>query len=74
MEFLWVKEEDILNFSGDFDVRQDYSRMKEWEGDVFNQYNTVERFANADGYDVSALLDDDVTDVLFNMQMLQALI
>ncbi|MGB5203631.1 MAG: TonB-dependent receptor [Eudoraea sp.] len=53
-----------LNFSGDFDVRQDYSRMKEWEGDVFNQYNTVERFANADGYDVSALLDDDVTDVI----------
>ena len=38
--------------------------MKEWEGDVFNQYNTVERFANADGYDVSALLDDDVTDVI----------
>ena len=53
-----------INFSGDFDVRQDYSRMKEWEGDVFNQYNTVERFANADGYDVSALLDDDVTDVI----------
>ncbi len=53
-----------LNFSGDFDVRQDYSRMKEWEGDVYNQYNTVERFANADGYDVSALLDDDVTDVI----------
>ena len=54
-----------LNFSGDFDVRQDYSRMKEWEGDVFNQYNTVERFANADGYDVADLLDDDVTDVIF---------
>ena len=54
-----------INFSGDFDVRQDYSRMKEWEGDVFNQYNTVERFADADGYDVAALLDDDVTDVLF---------
>ncbi|WP_297792383.1 TonB-dependent receptor [uncultured Eudoraea sp.] len=54
-----------INFSGDFDVRQDYSRMKEWEGDVFNQYNTVERFANNDGYDLTALLDDDVTDVLF---------
>jgi len=54
-----------INFSGDFDVRQDYSRMKEWEGDVFNQYNTVERFADADGYDVAALLDVDVTDVLF---------
>lgn len=53
-----------INFSGDFDVRMDYSRMKEWEGDVFNQYNTVERFANADGYDLSALLDDDVADVI----------
>jgi len=54
----------FLTFAGDFDVRQDYSRMKEWEGDVFNLYNTVERFANADGADLSALLDDDVTDVL----------
>ncbi len=54
----------FLTFAGDFDVRQDYSRMKEREGDVFNLYNTVERFANADGADLSALLDDDVTDVL----------
>jgi iron complex outermembrane receptor protein len=53
-----------LTFAGDFDVRQDYSRMKEWEGDVFNLYNTVERFANADGYPLADLLDDDVTDVL----------
>ncbi len=54
----------FLNLSGDFDVRQDYSRMKEWEGDVFNQYNVVERFANNDGYDISNLLDDDVADVI----------
>ncbi|MGB5646524.1 MAG: TonB-dependent receptor, partial [Muriicola sp.] len=54
----------FLNLSGDFDVRQDYSRMKEWEGDVFNLYNTVERFARADGADLSLLLDNDVTDVL----------
>ena len=53
-----------LTLSGDFDVRQEYSRMKEWEGDVFNLYNTVERFAQADGADLSLLLDDDVTDVL----------
>ncbi len=53
-----------LTFAGDFDVRDDYSRMKEWEGDVFNLYNTVERFANADGYDLSMLLDDDVDDVI----------
>jgi len=54
----------FINFTGDFDVRQDYSRMKEWEGTIFNQYNTVERFANADGYDLSLLLDDDVADVI----------
>lgn len=53
-----------LTFSGDFDVRKEYSRMKEWEGDIFNSYNTVERFARADGYDVSALLDNDVADVI----------
>lgn len=54
----------FLNLSGDFDVRQDYSRMKEWEGSVFNQYNVVERVANNDGYDISNLLDDDVADVI----------
>ena len=54
----------FLNLSGDFDVRQDYSRMLEWEGNVFNQYNVVERFARNDGYDVSNLLDDDVADVI----------
>jgi len=53
-----------LTLSGDFDVREDYSRMKEWEGDVFNQYNIVERVANGDGYDIANLLDDDVADVI----------
>jgi iron complex outermembrane receptor protein len=38
--------------------------MKEWEGTVFNLYNTVERFANNAGYDLSKLLDDDVNDVI----------
>lgn len=52
-----------INFTGDFDYRDDYSRMKEWEGNIFSFYNTVERFAEADGYDLSALLDDDVADV-----------
>jgi iron complex outermembrane receptor protein len=54
----------FINFTGDFDVREDYSRMKEWEGTVFNLYNTVERFANNAGYDLSKLLDDDVNDVI----------
>ncbi|MFH4964677.1 TonB-dependent receptor [Gaetbulibacter sp. M235] len=54
----------FINFTGDFDVREDYSRMKEWGGDIFNLYNTVERFANNDDYDLSLLLDDDVADVI----------
>nr|WP_321416166.1 TonB-dependent receptor [uncultured Allomuricauda sp.] len=53
-----------ITFSGDFDVRQDYNRMKEWEGSVYNLYNTIERFADQDGYDLSNLLDDDVADVI----------
>lgn len=54
----------FINFTGDFDVREEYSRMKEWEGNIFNKYNTVERFANNAGYDLSKLLDDDVADVI----------
>lgn len=54
----------FINFTGDFDFREHYGRMKVWEGSVFNLYNTVERFANVDGYDLSMLLDDDVADVI----------
>lgn len=54
----------FVNFTGDFDYREDYSRMKEWEGSVFNLYNTVERFAFNSGYDLSMLLDDNVADVI----------
>lgn len=54
----------FINFSGDFDVRDEYSRMKEWEGSVFNLFNRVERFADADGYNIADLLDDDVSDVI----------
>jgi iron complex outermembrane receptor protein len=54
----------FLSFTGDFDYRDDYSRMKEWEGSIFNLYNTVERFASNDGYNLSNLLDDDVSDVI----------
>jgi len=53
-----------INLSGDFDVRQDYSRMKEWEGGIFNLYNRVERVAEADGFNITELLDDDVADVI----------
>ena len=53
-----------INFTGDFDYRDDYNRMKEWEGTIFNLYNTVERYANNDGYNLASLLDDDVSDVI----------
>jgi iron complex outermembrane receptor protein len=53
-----------VNFTGDFDVRQDYNRMKEWEGSIYNKYNTIERFANNDGASLSDLLDNDVADVI----------
>lgn len=58
------KNGGFINFTGDFDVREDYSRMKEWEGNIFNLYNTVERFANNAGYNLANLLDDDVADVI----------
>ena len=54
----------FINFTGDFDVRADYSRMNEFEGGIFNSYNTIERIANDAGYDITDLLDDDVSDVI----------
>ena len=53
-----------INFTGDFDYRSDYNRMKEWEGSIFNRYNTIERLASNDNYDLKKLLDDDLTDVI----------
>ncbi len=54
----------FVNFTGNFNFRGATNRMKEWEGDIFNLFNTVERFANNDGYDLRNLLDDDVNDVI----------
>jgi iron complex outermembrane receptor protein len=36
----------FINFTGDFDVREAYNRMKEWEGNIFNAYNSIEWVAN----------------------------
>ncbi len=44
-----------INFAGDFDFREDYSRMKEWEGSIFNAYNGIERVADAAGADITNL-------------------
>ncbi|RKS43352.1 iron complex outermembrane receptor protein [Gillisia mitskevichiae] len=50
----------FINFSGDFDYREDYSRMKEWEGSIFNAYNSIERLALAQNIDITNIADDDV--------------
>lgn len=59
------KRDGYINFTGDFDYRDSYNRMREWEGNIFNRYNTIERFAYNDGYDLSKLLDDDISDVIY---------
>ncbi|MFD0864144.1 TonB-dependent receptor domain-containing protein [Sungkyunkwania multivorans] len=51
-----------VNFTGDFDYRDFYSRMKEWEGSVFNAYNAIEFVAANDGFDIS-LLPDDIAEI-----------
>lgn len=59
-----IGDKGFINFTGNFDFRGATNRMKEWEGQIFNQYNAIERVAQADGYDISQLLDDDVSDVI----------
>ncbi|PQJ76622.1 TonB-dependent receptor [Polaribacter glomeratus] len=50
----------FINFSGDFDVREDYNRMKEWEGSIFSGYNAIERLADAQGLNLANLTDANV--------------
>ncbi len=45
----------FINFSGDFDYRDYYSRMKEWEGAIFHGQNAIERTASDAGFDISSL-------------------
>lgn len=45
----------FINFTGMYDGRNRTNRMIEWEGNIFNSYNSVERNALANGY--SNLLD-----------------
>ncbi len=57
----------FLNLSGDFDVRQAYGRMKEWEGGVFNAYNSIERLALGENLDIANLQDADVVRLSQNL-------
>ncbi|GFR77288.1 TonB-dependent receptor [Elysia marginata] len=47
-----------INFTGDFDYRSDFNRMKEYENQIFSAYNAVEWSAHKDGYDINGLFTD----------------
>lgn len=57
------KDGGFINFTGNFNYRGSTNRMQEWEGSIFNSYNSIERVAAEDNYDLSLLLDDDLTDI-----------
>jgi len=48
----------FINFTGMYDSRNPTNRMIEWEGDIFNSYNSVERVARDNGFDLLALQTD----------------
>jgi iron complex outermembrane receptor protein len=50
----------FVNFSGDFDYREPYNRMAEWEGSIFNAYNAIERVATNSGADISNLSNTQI--------------
>ncbi|MER3373961.1 MAG: TonB-dependent receptor [Allomuricauda sp.] len=57
------KDGGFINFTGNFNFRGWTNRMQAWEGSIFNGYNSIERVAADDNYDLSLLLDDDLTDI-----------
>lgn len=50
----------FITLAGDFDYREDYNRMKEWEGEIFHRYNAIERVAQNSGADVAFLSNDQI--------------
>ncbi len=50
------KDGGFINFTGNFNFRGYTNRMQEWEGSIFNGYNSVERSAASAGIDISTLL------------------
>ncbi len=53
------KKGGFINVTGMFDFRNPTNRMVEWEGKIFQGYNTIERLANAAGQDLSKLMSND---------------
>lgn len=54
------EEGGYVVFAGDFDYRDSYNRMKEWEGSIFNAYNAIERVALNSGADISFLSNEQI--------------
>ncbi|MBT8318985.1 MAG: TonB-dependent receptor, partial [Gramella sp.] len=52
----------LITFAGDFDYREDYNRMREWEGTIFNAYNAIELRAANSGANIASLTDDQIKD------------
>jgi iron complex outermembrane receptor protein len=50
----------FINFSGDFDYREPFNRMAEWEGSIFNAYNAIERVGLSNGIDISNLSNSQI--------------
>ncbi len=49
-----------VHVSGDVHLREATDRTGDFEGQIFNRYNTVERLALADGRDIGQLSDPDL--------------
>ena len=52
----------FVTFAGDFDYREDYNRMREWEGSIFNAYNAIELRAANSGANIGSLTDEQIKD------------
>lgn len=50
----------FISFTGDFDFRNPYNRMKSYEGTIFNAYNSIEWVANNSGLDLANLSLSDI--------------
>jgi iron complex outermembrane receptor protein len=53
----------FVNFSGDFDYREPFNRMAEWEGSIFNAYNAIERVGLGNGLDISNLSNSQIQEL-----------
>ncbi|MBT3243586.1 MAG: TonB-dependent receptor [Bacteroidetes bacterium] len=56
------KDGGALVFSGEVNLREPTDRTGDFEGQIFSRYNTVERLAFSDGYDLSGLSLDVISD------------